>query len=85
MAGDVPAAEFRIANRDFKLPESHDLQAACLRVSQRFAVANRRLVRDEDAAKKSKSLETLFNVRVAGKSYVRAFASVVRGTDCVLR
>ena len=61
----TPAAQIRVANRDFKLPTNHCLKAATLRTIQRFAKPGRKLVRSETAKSELTGMQTYYNVKGA--------------------
>ena len=61
----VPVAQIRISNRDFELPEEFSIVAASNRVLDRFSKKNRKIVRDDAAMNKAKSIQTLYSVKVA--------------------
>ena len=63
--GAAFVAEFRVANRDFKIPAEHSLETATKKVIAHFSQKGRKLTRSPAAANMLTSLTTLYNVKAA--------------------
>ena len=57
--------QIRIANRDFQIPEAHNLSRAVRRLLSRFETPHKHLQRTSDAAKRLGGLDTLYRVKAA--------------------